>query len=202
MYLSHADGVPITNPRTLKPSSIVIFVPSNTFMALWRWFSLTMSSRLEGFTLHPKDFPCTSRLSSIARRLIKSPAALPSSVYLFWVTLGFCRSSLSEIIPIPYIAIARGSPCVLPSVDVKTVFLTYKFEGCLYELASAWCSSGQRISTFSRASSLLSELKAFSASKSSMAFIFGFSNSILKLWIAYLIPHFWFKQNWKNMRDF
>ena len=44
---------------------------------------------------------------------------------------------MSGIIPIPYIAIARGSPCVVPSVDVKTVLLTYKFEGCLYELASA-----------------------------------------------------------------
>ena len=27
MYLSHADGGPKTNPRTLKPSTIVIFVP-------------------------------------------------------------------------------------------------------------------------------------------------------------------------------
>ena len=38
MYLSHADGVPITEPFT-----IVIFVPSNTFMALSRRFPLTMS---------------------------------------------------------------------------------------------------------------------------------------------------------------
>ena len=68
------------------------------------------------------------------------------------------------IIPIPYIAIARGSPCVVPSVDVKIVFLTYKFEGCLYGLASARCSAGQGISTFFRASSVLNELKAFSAS--------------------------------------
>ena len=36
MYLSHAEGVPITDPRTLKPSIFVIFVPSNTFMALSR----------------------------------------------------------------------------------------------------------------------------------------------------------------------
>ena len=34
MYISHADGVPITDPRTLKPSTIIIFVPSNTSMAL------------------------------------------------------------------------------------------------------------------------------------------------------------------------
>ena len=38
MCLSPADDVPITNPRTLKPSSIAIFVPSNTFLALSRQF--------------------------------------------------------------------------------------------------------------------------------------------------------------------
>ena len=85
----------------------------------------------------------------------------------------------------------------MPSVDVKTVLLTYRFEGCLYELASARCSAGQRISLFSRASHLFSELKAFSASISSMASVSGFSNSFLKLWIAYSIPHFWPKQSWK-----
>ena len=41
------------------------------------------------------------------------------------------------IIPIPYIVIARGSPCVVPSVDVETVLLTHRFDGCSYELASA-----------------------------------------------------------------
>ena len=40
MYLSHSDGVPITDPRTLKPSTVVIFVPSNTFIALCCRFSL------------------------------------------------------------------------------------------------------------------------------------------------------------------
>ena len=45
MYLSHADSVPITDPRTLKPSTIVIFVPSNTFMALsdaFPYYELTL----------------------------------------------------------------------------------------------------------------------------------------------------------------
>ena len=65
------------------------------------------------------------------------PLALPSSAYHSWVTIGFCRSSISEIIPIPYKATARRSTYLVPSVDVKTVFLTCKFEGCLYEVASA-----------------------------------------------------------------
>ena len=55
---------------------------------------------------------------------------------------------------------------------------------------------------FFRVSSLLSKLKAFSASISSMASVSGFSNSFLKLWIAYLIPRFWPKQSWKNFPRF
>ena len=51
-------------------------------------------------------------------------------------------------------------------------------------------------------SSLLSEVKAFSASIISMAFFCGFSNSFLKLWIAYSIPHFWPKQNWQLFPSF
>ena len=39
-YISHAaGGVPITQPRTLQPSTKVIFVPSNDSMALSRRFS-------------------------------------------------------------------------------------------------------------------------------------------------------------------
>ena len=51
--------------------------------------------------------------------------------------------------------------------------------------------------TFFTASSLLSELKAFSSSIRSMASVSGLSNSLLKLLIAYSIPHFWPKQSWK-----
>ena len=53
-----------------------------------------------------------------------------------------------------------------------------------------------------RASSLLSELKAFSASISSVASVSSFSNSFLKLWIACSIHHFWPKQSWKNFPRF
>ena len=114
----------------------------------------------------------------------------------FLVDIWFCRSSISGIITIPYIATARGSPRVVPSVQVKTVLLTYRFEGCLYELPAHDVVPNKDFLLF-RASSLLSELKAFSASKSSMACVSGFSNSLLELWIAYSIPHFWPKQSWK-----
>ena len=43
--------------------------------------------------------------------------------------------------------------------------------------------------------------RAFSASISSMPSVSGFSNSFLKLWIAYSIPHFWPKQSWKFLRS-
>ena len=90
---------------------------------------------------------------------------------------GFCRISISGIIPIPYLAIARGSPYVVPSVYDKIVLLIHRFEDSSYELASACCSAGQRISRFFRASSLLSELKAFSSSISNEVSVSGFSNS-------------------------
>ena len=47
----HGDSIPITNSRFLKPSNIVKFVPSNTFMAVFRWFFIIMRRHLEGFTL-------------------------------------------------------------------------------------------------------------------------------------------------------
>ena len=53
---------------------------------------------------------------------------------------------MNGIIPIQLIAMGRVSSCVVPLVDVKTVSLLYKFEGCLYELASACCSAGQKMS--------------------------------------------------------
>ena len=140
-------------------------------------------------------FLCTTRLSSFARRLSSSPAVLCRLRTIFWVKVGFCMSSIGGIILIPYIAIARLTPCTAHLVDVKNVLLRYKLEECLFEMASACCSAGQKISTFSIGSFLLSELKAFSASISKMASISGFSSSFLKLWIAYSIPHFWSQQS-------
>ena len=67
------------------------------------------------------------------------------------------------------------------------MLVTYNFEGVLYEFTRACCNAGQRAGIFFRAKSVLSELKAFSASIKSMASASAFSNSFLKLWIAYLI---------------
>ena len=41
-------------------------------------------------------------------------------------------------------------------------------------------------------------MKAFSESISSMASVSGFSNSFLKLWIAYSTPHFWPKKDFND----
>ena len=43
MDFSHADGVPITDPRSLKPSTIEIFVTSNILMVHFRRFFFLMS---------------------------------------------------------------------------------------------------------------------------------------------------------------
>ena len=135
---------------TLKPSTIVKFVPSNIFMALSRRFSFFYELTLGRFRIIAKNFLflCLSKLSSAARRFLTSPAALPYSGYNFLVTFSFCGSSISGFIPNPYIAIARGAPCVVPSVDIKNVLLTYKGNESFYELTTTCCSAGQRTSLF------------------------------------------------------
>ena len=50
------------------------------------------------------------------------------------VIFGFCRSLISGIISILYIALARGSFCAAPSVNVKTMLMTHNLEGCSYRL--------------------------------------------------------------------
>ena len=110
----------------------------------------------------------------------------------------WCLQELDQWdLPIPYIATARGLPCVVPPIGFRTMLLTYIFGGCSNELTSAYFSARQRTSAFFRANSPWSKLKAFTASISCMASFSVFPNSFLKLWIAYSIPHFWPKKNWK-----
>ena len=82
------------------------------------------------------------------------------------------------------------------SVDVKIRLLTDSYQGCLFELTRACCSARQKTLTFFSANSLLRELKAFSATKGTIASACDLSNSFFKLCIAYLISHFWPKQSW------
>ena len=122
-YIFRASSL-LSELKAFSVSIINVALQANFNVLREKLFFFTMTCHLQGVTLYRKAFPSISRLSSIARSLLRSPAALPSSAHHFWVTFGFCRSSIGGVIPIPYIAIARGSPCVVPSVNVKTVLLT------------------------------------------------------------------------------
>ena len=63
-------------------------------------------------------------LSRTHRRLFKLPTALPSSAYHFCVTLLSLTSFIKGTVASPYIAIANGSPCVVPSLDRITFLFT------------------------------------------------------------------------------
>ena len=74
----------------------------------------------------------------------------------------------------PYMGIARGSPCVVPSWDKMTSPSTSRSVGLLYELMSMVTMERQRRLMLCSATWRLSVLKAFVASTSSMA---SFSSS-------------------------
>ena len=61
-----------------------------------------------------KKLPSDTILSRTVRRLLYLPAAFPSSAYHFWVTLS-TDNFLRGIMARPYMALASGSPWVVPS---------------------------------------------------------------------------------------
>ena len=106
MCLSHADGVPINDPRTLKPSAIVIFVPSNI---LWRchdgfFYSELTLGRLhivsERLSVHIQVFQYCAETLKIT--CIASIICVP-----FLGDIWFLQELNQWNYPISYIAIAR-----------------------------------------------------------------------------------------------
>ena len=82
MYLSHVDGDPITDPRTLKSSTKTCAFENlyGAFRSVFLYFESTIG-RLH---ILAEIFSCTSWLSSIATRLLRSSAALPKTAHHFW----------------------------------------------------------------------------------------------------------------------
>ena len=62
-----------------------------------------------------KIFFSDTILSRMVRGLLKLPTAFPSSAYHFWITLSADKSFMRGITARPYMAIASGSPWVVPS---------------------------------------------------------------------------------------
>ena len=69
----------------------------------------------------------------------------------------------------PYIAIAYGSPCVVPSLDKIAFLFTKSYDGLEYEFCFAGSIEGHIFAKFFKASILFRELNAFSASISNIA---------------------------------
>ena len=151
MYLSNADGVCITDPRTLRKVYHCNFCAFEylygAFPAVFLHYELTLGR-----------LPIVAKILSVLIQVVQYFAEIIAQSWLQrfrhlrtifgWHLVFVAAWWMNEIIPIQLIAMGRISSCVVPLVDVKTVSLLYKFEGCLYELASACCSAGQKISTF------------------------------------------------------
>ena len=74
-----------------------------------------MSWHLDAFTWLPKNLPSDTILSRTVRRLLNLSTAFPSSAYHFWVNLSTEKSFMRGNMTRPNMAIASGSPRVVPS---------------------------------------------------------------------------------------
>ena len=106
MYLSHADGDPITDPRTLKSSTKTCAFENlyGAFRSVFLYFESTIG-RLhilaENFFMH-------ILVVEYCKETLKIICSASENCAPFLVTFGFRRSSISALIPIPYTAHARG----------------------------------------------------------------------------------------------
>ena len=82
------------------------------------------------------------------RRLFKLPTAFSSSAYHFCVRLLLFTSFIKSKVASPYIAIANGSPCVVPSLDRITFLFTKSLDGLEYEICIAGSIEGHIFAMF------------------------------------------------------
>ena len=120
-------------------------------------------------------------LSRTLRRIFKLPTAFPSSAYHFCVRLLSLTSFVQGKVASPYIAIANGSPCVVPSLDRTTFIFMRSLDGLEYELFIASSIDGHIFGMFFKASFRFRELNAFSASISNILSEYVFSYCFLSV---------------------
>ena len=135
-------------------------------------------------------------LSKTLHRLFILPTAYQSSAYHFCVRLLSLTSFIKGKVASPYIAIANGSPCVIPSLDRITFSFTKSLDGLEYEFCIAGSIEGHIFKMLFKARFRFRELNAFSASISNIALESVFSYCFLSVGIAYSMPHFWPRHNW------
>ena len=104
-------------------------------------------------------------LSRTLRRLLKFPTVFPSSAYHFCVRMLSLTSFIKSEVASPYLVIANGSPCVVPSPDRLTFFLFLKsLDGLEYEFCMSGRIDGHIFAMFFKARFQFRELSAFSVS--------------------------------------
>ena len=132
------------------------------------WSSLITSQVLEGLTKYPNLGPSVVSLSHHSRTCVSFPMAAESSAYHTCVQ---SPSSLlmSGMVARPYMAMARGSPWVVPSCDRMISPSMKSSVGLLYELIRIVAIGGQRRLILCKATCRLRVLNALVASTRSVA---------------------------------
>ena len=126
MYLSHGDGVPVTDPRTPKPSTIAdIFAfeyLNGSVTTVFFFYELTLGIIVsESHSVYIQFIQyCAETLRITCSASINCAQLLGDSWFLHELNQwDYPNSAHSH---------CEGTPCVVPSVDVKTVLFTYRFE--------------------------------------------------------------------------
>ena len=108
--------LPITDPRTGAPCVISTCVCQHSWrlaLASWPYYQLTLWGIDKISVLGSKLIELVERFPNIFQ--LNLPTTLLSSAYHFCVKESLWSLVIGGRIAIPYIAIARGSPCVVTS---------------------------------------------------------------------------------------
>ena len=170
-------------------------------VAFSRWLSLVTSQVFEGFGKYPKSGP--SAESWFYQPLSRSIEPQAAELSAYQICLHMPSSFLMRgIVARPYIAMAKGSPWVVPSCDGMTSPSMKRSMLDLYELMSIVAMVGQRRRMFCRATWRLMQLKAFVASTSSTASTLSDSIADLVAWTAASMPDIWPPHSWRQPAAF
>ena len=122
--LSHVSWVLMIEPSTLVPSVICTFDPANVSRARSIFSFFTITWHFGALTTYLYPGPSVFRALNVSYRSDIRPHAFPSSAYHLWITFTFEIFCIRVRIATPYMHIASGSPCVVPSSDHSVVPFT------------------------------------------------------------------------------
>ena len=109
--------MPIATPRYFLPSVVItISVPSKTGTASECLCSFTITHVLKAFgSIRSRDLSLRVGPTMSSRQIESFPPAAASSAYQICFTSSSLRRLMSGVMAMAYMAMASGSPCVVPS---------------------------------------------------------------------------------------